>query len=42
MPRRVRMTDDQFQAIMKELRLIAYGVGAVLGILIVLAWHALK
>jgi hypothetical protein len=36
------MTDDQFQAIMKQLHLIALGVGAVLGVLVVLAWHALK
>ena len=36
------MTDDQFQAIMKQLHLIGLGVGAVLGVLVVLAWHALK
>jgi hypothetical protein len=36
------MTDDQFHAIMKQLHLIGLGVGAVLGILVVLVWHALK
>jgi hypothetical protein len=36
------MTDDQFQTIMKQLNLIAVGVGAVFGVVIVLAWHFLK
>lgn len=36
------MTDDQFKEIMRELHLIAGGVGAILGIIIIYAWFTLK